>query len=112
MVSKQALIDQTRAMANYTAAAINVMIAASAMIAASILFALTSFAVERNYYSIALLKVLGYSRREVNSMILNSYFFYSLVAYALSVPITLVVLKGWCRCSSGFGMVSPSNSTR
>lgn len=108
VVSKQALIDQTRAMANYTAAAINVMIAASAMIAASILFALTSFAVERNYYSIALLKVLGYSRREVNSMILNSYFFYSLVAYALSVPITLVVLKGLVQVFLlGFGMVIP-----
>lgn len=92
VMSKQALIEQSRAMATYTSFMINVMIGSAGVIAASILFALTSFSVERNYYSISLLKVLGYSRREVNSMVLDSYLVYSLVSYAISVPITIAAL--------------------
>lgn len=108
VISKQGLLEQSRAMATYTSFMINIMVAASAAIASSILFVLTAFAVERNYYSIALLKVLGYSRREVNSMILDSYFVYSLAAYALSVPITLVILDGLMEVFlQGFGLVIP-----
>ncbi len=92
IISKQALLDQATSMATYTSLMINVMISASAVIAGSILFVLTAFTVERNYYTISLLKVLGYSRREVNSMILDSYFVYSFISYALSVPIALGIL--------------------
>lgn len=92
VISKQGLLDQSKSMATYTSFMVNVMIGASAAIAASILFVLTAFTVERNYYSISLLKVLGYSRREVNSMILDSYFVYSLISYGLSVPIALASL--------------------
>ncbi|MFP5415323.1 MAG: FtsX-like permease family protein [Actinomycetes bacterium] len=92
IISKQGLLEQSRSMATYTSYMVNVMVGASAVIAASILFILTAFAVERNYYSISLLKVLGYSRREVNGMVLNSYFVYSLISYALSVPIALASL--------------------
>lgn len=108
IVSKQGMIDQSRTMANYTTVMINSMILTSALIAASILFVLTSFTVERNYYPISLLKVLGYSRTEVNSMILNSYFVYSLIAFALSVPLTLVVLRGLVAVFlRGYGLVLP-----
>lgn len=108
VISKQGLIDQARAMATYSAAMVNFMVVAAAAIAASILFVLTAFAVEKNYYSIALLKVLGYSRREVNSMILNSYFVYSLFAYALSVPIAVVTLDALMQVFlQGFGLVIP-----
>jgi len=94
VISKQGLIDQAQSMSTYTSFMVNVMIGASAAIAASILFVLTAFTVERNYYAISLLKVLGYSRREVNSMILDSYFVYALISYALSVPIALLILDG------------------
>lgn len=108
VISKQGLLDQSRSMATYTSAMINSMIAASAVIAASILFVLTAFTVERNYYAISLLKVLGYSRREVNAMILDSYFAYSLVCYALSVPIALAVLEAMKAVFlQEYGMVIP-----
>lgn len=108
VISKQGLIDQARAMATYSAAMVNFMIVAAGAIAASILFVLTAFAVERNYYSIALLKVLGYSRREVNSMILNSYFAYSLLAYAISVPIAVLILDALMQVFlQGYGLVIP-----
>lgn len=94
VISKEGLLEQSQAMATYSSFMINIMIGAAATIAASILFVLTAFTVERNFYSISLLKVLGYSRREVNSMILDSYFVYSLLSYALSLPIALAILGG------------------
>lgn len=92
VISKEGLLDQSQAMASYTSVMINVMIGSSAVIAGSILLVLTAFTVEKNYYSISLLKVIGYSRREVNSMILDSYFVYMLLCYALSMPIALAIL--------------------
>jgi putative ABC transport system permease protein len=93
IISKEGIIEQSKSMANYTDFMINIMIWGSAIISASILFVLTSFTVEKNYYAISLLKVLGYKRREVNSMILNSYFVYALFSYALSMPVVLVILN-------------------
>ncbi|MBP1745025.1 MAG: hypothetical protein H6Q58_2003 [Firmicutes bacterium] len=93
IISKEGIIEQSKSMANYTDFMINIMIWSSAVISASILFVLTSFTVEKNYYAISLLKVLGYKRREVNSMILNSYFVYALISYAASMPIALAILK-------------------
>lgn len=93
IISKEGIIEQSKSMANYTDFMINIMIWSSAVISASILFVLTSFTVEKNYYAISLLKVLGYKRREVNSMILNSYFVYALISYAASMPIALAILR-------------------
>jgi putative ABC transport system permease protein len=93
IISKEGIIEQSKSMANYTDFMINIMIWSSAIISASILFVLTSFTVEKNYYAISLLKVLGYKRREVNSMILNSYFVYALISYAASMPVALAILK-------------------
>jgi putative ABC transport system permease protein len=92
IISKSGMIELSKAMSNYMNFMINILIGGSAIIAASILFVLTSFTVEKNYYAISLLKVLGYKRREVNSMILNSYFVYALLSYSLSIPIALAIL--------------------
>lgn len=92
VISTRALIDRARAMSDYTALMVNVLVGASSAIAASILFVLSAFTVERNFYSISLLKVLGYRRREVNAMLLNSYLVFALVAYAASVPTAVVAL--------------------
>lgn len=108
VVSKEGIIKQSQAMASYSDLIFNVLIAGAAIIAASILFVLTSFTVEKNYYAISLLKVLGYSRREVNSMILNSYFVYALVSYLISVPIALFVLRSlFTVFGQDYGIVLP-----
>ena len=67
----------------------------------------TAFTVERNYYAISLLKVLGYSRREVNSMILDSYLVYSLLCYALSMPIALATLGAGAGVPAGVRVGHP-----
>ena len=94
IISKGDIIAQAESMASYTAYMINIMIAGAAVIAASILFTLTSFTVEKNYYVISLLKVMGYHRREITSMILNSYFIYAVFSYLLSIPISLAIVNG------------------
>ena len=95
-------------MSNYTQFISNVMIGGSAIIASSILFVLTSFTVEKNYYVISLLKVMGYKRREVNAMILNSYFFYALISYLISIPIALGILNLMMRFfTEEYGVILP-----
>lgn len=91
--SKSGIIDQSKSIQNYSRLIFNVMITGSAVIASSILFVLTSFTVEKNYYAISLLKVMGYSRREVNAMILNSYFVYALLSFVISIPIALFLIS-------------------
>ena len=71
----------------------NVLIGGASLIAFSILFVLTALTVEKNYYVISLLKVMGYQKREVRSMILNSYFIYALISALLSIPIALLTLR-------------------
>lgn len=93
ILSRDSLIDQSTSINEYMNLMMNVMIGGSALIAFSILFVLTALTVEKNYYVISLLKVMGYDRREVRSMILNSYFIYALASALLSIPIALFVLR-------------------
>lgn len=93
ILSRDSLIDQSKSINEYMNLMMTVMIGGSALIAFSILFVLTALTVEKNYYVISLLKVMGYDRREVRSMILNSYFMYALVSALLSIPIALIVLR-------------------
>ncbi|EPE61179.1 permease family protein [Exiguobacterium sp. S17] len=93
ILSRDGLIEQSKSINEYMNLMMNVMIGGSALIAFSILFVLTALTVEKNYYVISLLKVIGYNRREVRSMILDSYFVYALISALLSIPIALVVLR-------------------
>ena len=80
----------------------------SILIAGSILFVLTTLAVENNFYTISLLKVMGYRRREINSMILNSYFTYSLISYLISLPIAILILNQiMALFTTDYGIVMP-----
>jgi putative ABC transport system permease protein len=108
ILSKKGLIEQSKAMSNYTQFIVKVMIGGSAIIASSILFVLTSFTVEKNYYVISLLKVMGYKRREVNAMILNSYLVYAVISYLVSIPIALAILYSMMDLfASEYGVILP-----
>ena len=86
----------------------NVLIGGASLIAFSILFVLTALTVEKNYYVISLLKVMGYQKREVRSMILNSYFIYALISALLSIPIALLTLRVIIVVfAEGYGLVLP-----
>ncbi|WP_147804522.1 ABC transporter permease [Alkalicoccus halolimnae] len=107
VISKEGLIDQNESLEGYMYLMTNIMVGGSGIIAASILFVLTSFTVEKNYYAISLLKVMGYNRREVNGMILNSYFVYALLSYLISIPIALLILRLMVAFFAGYGVILP-----
>lgn len=93
ILSREGLIEQSKSINEYMNFMMNVLIGGASLIAFSILFVLTALTVEKNYYVISLLKVMGYSKREVRSMILNSYFMYAIVSALLSIPVALVTLR-------------------
>ncbi|WP_214825591.1 ABC transporter permease [Exiguobacterium algae] len=93
IVSREGLIEQSKSINEYMSFMMNVLIGGASLIAFSILFVLTALTVEKNYYVISLLKVIGYSKREVRSMILNSYFMYALASALISIPLALLTLR-------------------
>jgi len=92
IIEKAGVIDQAKAMDDYVQLITRVMIGTAAGIASSILFVLTSLPVEKNYLTISLLKVMGYTRREVNAMVLNSYFAYTVLSCLVSIPLAYLIL--------------------
>ena len=90
VISKSDLIDQTESMKGVILLSVAGILGSAIFISVIVLYILTSLSVEDNYYNISLLKVMGYSKKEVNSMILNSYLGYSVIAFLISVPMTAI----------------------
>ncbi len=94
ILAKEDVIKQTEAMSGFIDLVSMMMIGGSALIAFCILYVLTSQTVLQNTYAISLLKVLGYRKKEVNAMILNGYLIYALLSYSISLPLSILALKG------------------
>ncbi|MGL5750509.1 MAG: FtsX-like permease family protein, partial [Paraclostridium sp.] len=108
VMNKNDILDQTKSMQGFVKVAIYSMILSAVFIAVVVLYVLTTMTVEDNYYSISLLKVMGYSKKEVNSMMLSSYLVYSIGSYLISIPITVFSLgMGIKYLASEFNMVMP-----
>lgn len=90
VIEKQQILEQSKSVQGFMYLSIGFMLIVSILIAVIVLFILTSLTVEDNFYNISLLKVMGYSKKEVNSMIINSYLGYSIIAFIISLPITIV----------------------
>ncbi|MEG1409923.1 MAG: ABC transporter permease [Terrisporobacter sp.] len=89
VVNKNDIMDQSEMMQQFIEIAIYYMIICAIFIAVIVLYVLTTISIEDNYYNISLLKVMGYSKKEVNSMIINSYLSYSIISYLISIPVTV-----------------------
>ena len=108
VISKESIIEQSSAMAEFVDVVTIAMVGGSALISTFLLFVLTSLTVESSYYQISLLKVLGYNKLEVNRMILNSYLVFAVVSYFLSVPVSILVIKGLMRIfATEYGILIP-----
>ena len=90
---KQDILDLSTSMNGFINLAMGMLLAISMLISVLILYILTTLTVEDNYYSISLLKVMGYTRKEVRRMILNSYLTYSIIFYLLAIPVTVMALN-------------------
>ena len=92
VISKSDIIEQTDSVKGLVNISLGIIIISAVIISVLILYVLTSLTVEDNYYNISLLKVMGYNKREVNSMILNSYLGYAIISYIISIPITVIIV--------------------
>lgn len=90
IINKNDIIDQSKLMQKYIEISVYAMIGFGMLISIIILYILTTLTVEDNYYNISLLKVMGYSNKEVNSMILTSYLVYCIISYYISAYITVL----------------------
>ncbi|WBW97208.1 ABC transporter permease [Oceanirhabdus sp. W0125-5] len=108
VVNKAVILEQSQLMQNFMKFAIYMMIGSSMAIAVIVLYVLTTLTVEDKYYDISLLKVMGYNDKEVNSMILNSYFVYSIISFLISVPIAVALVNAIAKyLIVSFNMVLP-----
>lgn len=108
VVNKNTILEQSKSMQGFVRVSIYSMIASAIFIAVIIMFVLTSLTIEDNTYSISLLKVMGYNKKEVNSMILDSYKIYTIIAYLIGLPLTIVSMNfGMKYLASEFGMILP-----
>ncbi|MEF9960623.1 MAG: ABC transporter permease [Niameybacter sp.] len=108
VVDKQGMMEQTELMQGFIQVAMYAMFGSAIVMSSLILYVLTTLTVEDNYYNISLLKVMGYSSREVNQMILNSYLVYAILTYIISIPMTWVGVQAMViYFSSAFDFVMP-----
>lgn len=61
----------------------------SSVVALIILYLVTSLAIEENRNTISLLKVFGYRRREIRSLILNSSTFVVVTGFLIGIPVAV-----------------------
>ena len=57
------------------------------------IYVVTSLTIEENKENISLMKIFGYRKKEVYSLILNSSNFIVVIGYALGIPLLLASLK-------------------
>lgn len=73
-------------------AAVGTMAFLSFIIGLIVIFVVTSMIIEENKENISLMKILGYRKREVNSMILNSSSLLVIAGYFLGLPLLFASL--------------------
>lgn len=73
-------------------ASLGIMAFMSFVIGLIVIYVVTSLIIEENKNSISLMKVLGYKKKEVYSLILNSSTFMVVMGYILGVPLLLASL--------------------
>jgi putative ABC transport system permease protein len=93
VTDKSDILEQAQLMQNFTKYSIYMLVIVAMVIAIIVLYILTTITVEEKYYDVSLLKVMGYSDGEVNSMILNSYFLYSILSFLVSVPMAIGIMN-------------------
>ncbi|MFA0814683.1 MAG: ABC transporter permease [Anaerofustis sp.] len=72
--------------------AIGVLAVISFFIGLVVIYVVTSLIVEENRMTVSLMKVFGYRKKEINSLVLSSSLPVVIVGYLLGIPLTLVSL--------------------
>lgn len=72
---------------------IYIVIAFASVMALVILAVIANIVVEENKKTISLMKVMGYKNKEISSIVLNIYTPFVIIAYLLSIPAMISLLK-------------------
>ena len=91
-VTKEDIKNSFSAMTAPIQTTVGVMAFMSFIIGLIVIYVVTSMVIEENKENISLMKVLGYRKKEVYSLILNSSSFLIVLGYILGVPLLLVSL--------------------
>lgn len=93
VVVKEDVLGQALMMSEFMNISLTMMVVFSGVIGFIILYVILSLTIEDNFYTISLLKVMGFNKKEVNNMVINSYLIYSIIVYILSIPVAYGLLK-------------------
>jgi len=94
IISTQKIMEQSEIMSGLFGTVFSIMIIASVIIGAIIVYILTVMTIEDNFYNISLFKVIGYNNKEIDKMILGGYLLYGITIFTVTVPIALLAFKG------------------
>ena len=72
---------------------IYIIIAFASIMVLVIIAVIANIVVEENKKTISLLKVMGYQNRKISNMVLNIYTPFIIIAYLLSIPAMIKILK-------------------
>ena len=72
---------------------IYIIIIFASIMALVIIAVIASIVVEENKKTISLMKVMGYKNKQISNIVLNIYTPFIIVAYILSIPLTIEILK-------------------
>lgn len=108
IISKEALINQSKTMQKFILISVITLGIVSILIASIVIATLSSLTVEGNYYNIALLKMLGYTKKEIKRLIFSTFCSYSIITYLLSAAFFSKFLVQFMRdLSKEFDIVLP-----
>lgn len=93
IVSTDKILNQTQKMQEFMDVTIYILIFASIIIGAIIVYILSMMTIEDNFYNISLFKVLGYNQKEISKMILGGYSFYGMFIFVIAAPISYFVFE-------------------
>lgn len=94
VISLEKIIEQADSMQGFMQAFVLIMVVVSVSIGSIIIYILTVITIEDNFYNISLFKVLGYSNKEINRMILGGYSLYGIIVFILCIPIAMITFIG------------------
>lgn len=67
---------------------LSIMLVIAIILGCIIMVLITNFIIDDNQKQISILKVMGYSEKEVSKMVLTIYFPFVILAYLISIPVT------------------------
>ncbi len=107
VTTKDDLKEMDELMSSMMSISLYAMIAFSFAIGFIILYVIISLIIEDNFYNISLLKVVGFSKKEVNSIVFTGLFVLTIVLFILAIPMAILMIMLMQNMMLEMGMFFP-----